>query len=77
MSSTSSSVISLAMLSPTGNLRISLQNKAHKNVAASRALWFDSTREFPRVKVLREIAQQHTKMLQQMRSWDSCWKVWV
>lgn len=78
MSNKSNNVISLAMLSQ-GNLKISCQ-KPHKNVTAPRALWFDATREFPSGMVLREIAQQDKKMLQQgqrMPSQDSWWKIWV
>lgn len=54
MSKKANNVISLAVLSPTGKLRILRQDKAHKNVAAPRALWFDATREFPTERVLRE-----------------------
>lgn len=64
VSNKSKNVISLAVLSSTGNLRISCQ-KPHKNVTAPRALRFDATREFPRERVLREIAQQDRKMQQQ------------
>ena len=54
MSKKANNVISLAVLSPTGKLRILRQDKAHKNVAAPRALWFDATRAFPTERVLRE-----------------------
>lgn len=54
MSKKANNVISLAVLIPTGNLRILRQDKAHKNVAVPRALWFDATREFPMESVLRE-----------------------
>lgn len=57
MSNKSNDVISLAVLSPTGNLRILRRTRPHRNVAAPRALWFDARREFPTDRVLREIAQ--------------------
>lgn len=79
MSNNCSNALSLAVLSLTGNLSISLQNKARRNVASPRALWFDFTGEFPRGKLLRDIIQQDRKMQwgQQMCSWDFCWKVSV
>lgn len=64
MSNNCNNVLSPAVLSPTGNHSISLQNKAHRNVAAPRALWFESTGEFPRGKLLRDVVQQDRKMLQ-------------
>ncbi|XP_011945866.1 PREDICTED: prefoldin subunit 1 isoform X1 [Cercocebus atys] len=41
-----------------------ITTRAHKNVAAPRALWFDATRDFTGESILREVARQDRRMLQ-------------